>query len=126
MTTRTGIKKPLSTVPLEDAHGGSGRRQLIFSKTEPFVSTKLEAMTKGFLPSGAAYDWHEHDKVDEFFFIVAGTGFIEYADGTKFDYAEDDFFYNPCNLKHRIVNTGTGDSIFYFIRVAAGEQHEGS
>ena len=114
---RAPEKKSLSSIPLEDAHGGSGQRQLIFSKSEPYVSRQFEAMTKGFLPATAAYDWHHHDGVDEFFFVVFGTGIVEYADGTRFDYAADDFFYNPSGLEHRIENTGSETSIFYFIRI---------
>ncbi len=112
-------KKSLSGVPVEDAHGGSGQRQLIFSRSEQYVSPQLEALTKGFLPEHAAYEWHKHDGIDEFFFVVDGTGYIEYEDGTKFTYSKDDFFYNPAGLKHRIENTGHGVSIFYFTRVNA-------
>jgi len=114
--TRKPIKKSLSDVPLEHAHGGSGSRQVIFSKMDA-VSSQFEAWTKGFLPVGSAYDWHHHDAVDEFFIILNGKGFIEYKDGTKFNYDTGDVFYNPAGLPHRIENTDDKENIFFFIRV---------
>jgi len=83
------------------------------------VSPQFEAMTKGFLPPGASYDWHQHDGVDELFLVVDGTGSIEYADGSKFDYRSGDIFYSPAGLSHKLVNTGQADNIFYFIRLNA-------
>lgn len=110
------IKKSLSEIPLEEAHGGSGSRQLIFSKNDK-VSSQFEAWTKGYLPVGACYDWHHHDKVDEFFIVLKGIGTIEYKDGTKFDYKAGDVMYNPAGLAHKIENTDSVENEFYFIRL---------
>lgn len=112
------IKKNLSTIQKEDAHAGAGQRQVLFSKSDS-VSSPFEAWTKGFLPAGGCYDWHEHQNIDEYFIVIQGKGFIEYSDGTKFDYSTDDIFFNPANLSHRIVNQGDKESIFYFIRMNA-------
>lgn len=102
---------------MEDAHGGSGSRQLILSKKDP-VSSQLDAVTKGFLPSGKAYDWHDHDKIDELWLVLQGTGIVEYKSGEKFIYKPGDFIYNPANIAHRIENTGIETSEFYFFRFA--------
>ena len=116
---RVPTKKSLSEIQVEEAHGGAGKRQMIFHKSEPFVSSQFEAMTKGFLPPGVSYDWHQHDEVDEFFLVVAGEGEIEYTDGRKFSYKADDVFYSPAGISHRLSNTGTNDNIFYFVRINA-------
>ncbi|HEY1097212.1 MAG TPA: cupin domain-containing protein [Alphaproteobacteria bacterium] len=115
-TARKPIKKSLSSIQKEEAHGGSGSRQVIFSPADQ-LSSQFEAWTKGYLPAGASYDWHQHDAVDEFFIVLEGTGYIEYKDGTKFDYKKDDTFCNPAGLAHKIENTGTIESIFYFFRL---------
>lgn len=114
--TKKPIKKSLSDIKIEEAHGGSGSRQMIFSPADN-VSGPFEAWTKGFLPAGKAYDWHHHDGVDEFFIVLDGTGIITYEGGEPISYKEDDVFYNPENLPHRIENTGNVDSVFYFIRM---------
>jgi len=118
-TAREPIKKTLKNLPLEDAHGGSGQRQLIFQKSEPFVSSCFEAMTKGFLPAGSSYEWHTHDGIDELFIVVSGIGFIEYENGVRFDFQEGDVLYSPADLSHRIQNTGETTSEFFFIRIAS-------
>jgi mannose-6-phosphate isomerase-like protein (cupin superfamily) len=116
MMMRVPIKKAMSDIAIEEAHNGSGSRQLIFSATDK-ISSQFEAWTKGFLPAGAAYDWHHHDGVDEFFIVLTGTGVISYKDGTEFAYQTGDSFYNPAGLEHRIENTGAQESVFYFVRV---------
>ena len=110
--------KHISEIPVEGAHGGSGSRQLLLSPSDP-VSPKFQAMTKGFLPAGAIFDWHDHDKIDEFFLVLRGTGCIEFETGVKMDYKPDDLIYVPSNTKHRIENTGSVENEFYFIRLDA-------
>lgn len=103
-------------VQIEDAHGGSGRRQLLLSKSDP-ISSQLEAMTKGLIPPKGAYDWHTHENIDEFFLVTQGTGVIEFEDGTKIEYSKDDLIYIPSNTKHRIENTSEVENEFIFIRI---------
>lgn len=110
------LKKSLISIPFEEAHGGSGKRQVIFSSQDN-VSSQFEAWTKGFLPVGEKYDWHSHINVDEFFIVLSGIGVVEYEDGTYFTYQEGDVMYNPSDLKHRIINEGDVESVFYFIRM---------
>lgn len=116
---RAPAKKSLSEIQVEHAHGGSGSRQLIFSKDDIFISSQLEAMTKGFLPKGGVFDWHSHDRVDEFFLVVNGVGRIDYENKVSFTYSSGDIIYNPANLAHRLENTGEDDNIFFFVRINA-------
>lgn len=113
---RKPFKKHLNTIDVESAHGGSGRRQLILSKDDP-ISSQLHAMTKGFLTPKGVFDWHIHEDIDEFFFVIKGTGVIQFEDGTKFEYVKDDLIYIPSNVKHRIENTGEIENEFFFIRL---------
>lgn len=110
------IKRSLNQVPLEDTHGGSGQKQLIFSSTDN-ISQQFEAWTKGYLPSHASYDWHHHVDIAELFIVLSGSGIIEYEDGTKYKYVKDDVFFNPENLPHKITDQSVAGSTFYFIRV---------
>jgi mannose-6-phosphate isomerase-like protein (cupin superfamily) len=115
---RKPIHKNIADIPMEGAHDGSGSRQLLFSTAED-VSSQFEAATKGFLSPGFEFDWHHHDGVDEMWIVLQGEGFIEYKDGTRFDYKADDVIYNPADLSHRIVATGSEESIYYFVRFNA-------
>lgn len=113
---RIPFKKQINDVEIEEAHGGSGRRQLILSKSDP-ISSQMEAMTKGFIPPKGQYDWHQHLNIDELFLVIQGIGIIEFEDGSKFEYSKDDVIYIPSNTKHRIENTGDIENEFIFIRV---------
>jgi mannose-6-phosphate isomerase-like protein (cupin superfamily) len=113
---RKPFKKNINDVKIEEAHGGSGRRQLLLSKSDP-ISTQMEAMTKGFIPPKGFYDWHSHENVDEFFLVTQGVGIIEFEDGSKFAYSKDDLIYIPSNTKHRIENTGEVENEFVFVRI---------
>ena len=114
---KTPFKKSIGNIGIEGGvHNGAGRRQILLSSVDN-ISENIEAMTKGFLPPGAAYDWHCHDNIDEFFIVLSGQGTVEFEDGTKIDYKEGDLVYKPAPMKHKHINTGDTDSIFYFIRV---------
>ncbi len=113
---RTPFKKHLNDIPIEEAHGGSGKRQMILSNEDP-VSTQLQAMTKGFLPAEGVFEWHGHEGVDEFFLVLAGEGVIEFEDGKKITYKQDDLIYIPSGSTHKITNTGRETGEFFFIRL---------
>ncbi|HUB92525.1 MAG TPA: cupin domain-containing protein [Candidatus Saccharimonadales bacterium] len=115
-TMRKPFKKSLKDIPVEEAHGGSGSRQLLLSKKDP-VSSQMEAMTKGFLPVGKVFDWHRHENIDELFLVIRGTGIIQFEDGTEMQYRPDDLIYIPSNTKHRIENNGKEENQFYFVRL---------
>ncbi len=113
---RKPFKKHLHEVLIEEAHGGSGRRQLILSK-EDTISNQLQAMTKGYLAPGAAFDWHSHEDIDELIFVLKGGGVIFFEDETNIKYGKDDLVYVPGNAKHRIEALGMEESEFFFIRI---------
>ena len=72
-------------------------------------------MTKGFLVAGGFFDWHNHEDIDEFFLVIKGYGIIEFEDGIKFEYKNEDLIYTPADVKHKI--TAREDSEFIFIRL---------
>ncbi len=113
---RIPFKKSLDQIPLEEAHGGTGSRQLILSKSDP-VSPYFEAMTKGYLKAWTKFDWHFHDKIDEFFLSIKGSGVIEFKNADSFSYKEGDIIYIPSNIEHRITASESVDNEFYFIRL---------
>ena len=113
---KTPFKKSIGDIEIEGAHGGAGRRQMLLSSADN-ISKNLEAATKGFLASGGVFDWHNHDNIDEFFIVLAGQGTVEFEDGKKIEYKENDLVYIPSKIKHKIINTGSKDNVFYFIRV---------
>lgn len=119
---RSPFKKNIEQVPVEDAHGGSGSRKLLLSKSDS-VSSHLQAMTKGFLPPGGVWDWHKHEAIDEYFVVLKGRSRIEYRDGSSMDCQVDDLIYIPSEIEHRITNLGTEVAEFYFVRLNAGAQN---
>ncbi|MCC6323400.1 cupin domain-containing protein [Candidatus Nomurabacteria bacterium] len=111
---RKPFRKNLSEIPVEEAHGGSGKRKLILSREDP-ISNQLQAMTKGFLAANGYFDWHEHENIDEFFLVIKGTGVVEFEDGTTIEYQTEDIVYMPSNIKHKM--TAKKESEFLFIRL---------
>lgn len=83
-------KLKLKDIPLEDAHGGSGKRQVLV-KTEDVATDHLEAITKGFLNPGFFYDWHTHKDIDEIFIVLKGHGMFYFEDESS-RYKEGDVF----------------------------------
>ncbi|MES2930961.1 MAG: cupin domain-containing protein [Patescibacteria group bacterium] len=112
--TRKPFKKNISEIPVEEAHGGNGKRKLILS-TKDSISNQLHAMTKGFLAVNGCFDWHEHEDIDEFFLVIKGMGIVEFEDGTTMEYKTEDIIYMSSNLKHKI--TAQEDSEFFFMRI---------
>lgn len=113
---RKPFKKNINKIQIEEAHGGSGRRQLLLSKSDP-ISSQMEAITKGFLAPKGVFDWHKHENIDELFLVIKGIGIIEFEDGSNFEYLKDDLIYIPSNIKHRIENTGEVENEFIFVRI---------
>ncbi len=111
---RKPFKKNLAEISIEEAHGGSGKRQLILSEKDS-ISSQLSAMTKGFLKAGDCFDWHSHENIDEFFFVIKGAGMIEFKDSDIMKYNIEDLIYTPANTEHKI--TAQEDSEFFFIRL---------
>lgn len=113
---RKPFKKSLTQIPIEKAHGGTGNRQVILSKSDD-VSQYFEAMTKGYLKGWAKFDWHSHNKIDEFFLVIKGSGIIEFKDKDSLNYQKDDIVYIPSNTEHRMIASENDDNEFYFIRL---------
>jgi quercetin dioxygenase-like cupin family protein len=109
------IKRAAIDIPKEEAHGGSGARQ-VFASPEYLKSTNLEAMTHGFLPAGNIFDWHEHKDIEEIMFILKGEGIIEDEDG-QYTYAAGDVFIHPANTQHKITNNSKEEHEMIFVRV---------
>lgn len=108
-------KKTINDVPLEEAHGGSGKRRLYIDKGQT-TSKNIEAMTHGYLDAGKAFDWHDHPSIEEVVYVLKGTGIVEDRDGT-YDYAVGDLFLFPPDVEHRIENTGSQTSEYVFFRI---------
>lgn len=117
------LKRNLSEIPLEEAHGGTGARQMLLSPHLE-LSNNWEAVTKGFLRSGNAFDWHNHKDTDEIFIVTAGHGKFLYKENDQEivqDYEPDDVFIVPANIFHRIEATGQKTTEGFFVRVKAEE-----
>ena len=113
---RKPFSKNINDIPLEQAHGGSGSRQMLLSK-EDAVSRHFQAMTKGFLAPKGVFDWHDHAGVDEYFIVLDGLGTIEFREGAIWDLKKDELIYIPADTEHRIENIGDGMLSFYFVRL---------
>jgi len=110
-------KLNINDIPIEEAHGGSGARQVLV-KPEHVASPYLEAVTKGFLKPGSVFDWHFHQDTDEIFIVIRGEGKY-YCENEITNYKEADVMITPANLKHKIEAGGTEENEYYFIRVKA-------
>lgn len=110
-------KQHIKDIPKEEAHGGSGTRQMLV-KPEHVASPYMEAITKGFLKPGSIFDWHAHQDTDEICIVLKGTGKY-YCEDEITDYAEGDVMTTPANLPHKIEAGGTEENEYYFIRVKA-------
>src|SRR5574338_1646197 len=73
-------KLSIQTVPVEEAHGGSGARQMLV-RPEHVATPFLDAVTKGYLKSGGMFDWHNHPDTDEIFIVTQGEGEYHYREG---------------------------------------------
>ena len=107
----------LSEIPVEEAHGGSGARQVLV-KPEHVTSKFFEAITKGFLKQGGVFDWHSHSDTDETFIVLKGEGKF-YCEDEVTDYKEGDVIIIQGNTKHKIEAKGTETNEYYFVRVKA-------
>ncbi|HEX7042050.1 MAG TPA: cupin domain-containing protein [Patescibacteria group bacterium] len=108
-------KKNISEIPLEEAHGGSGSRQMLLN-VDAVMSKNWEAVTKGFLPQGSMFDWHIHDDSDEMFLVTRGTGKF-YCEGEITEYTPGDIILVKAKTKHKIVNDGDETTEGFFIRI---------
>jgi quercetin dioxygenase-like cupin family protein len=108
------IKKASESVKREDAHGGSGGRRLYVSTNE-LENPDFQALTYGFLPAKAKFEWHCHDGIEEIMLVLKGKGIVRDRDG-EYSYKEGDLFIYPQNIEHEIENTGEEEHEYIFIR----------
>ncbi len=108
------VVRHLGSIPLEAAHDGAGRRQLVFSNPD-IPNSKLEAVTVGFLPAKGRFKAHKHDGIDEVMMMRKGCGRIE-SGKKKLGVSPGDFVLFPAGVTHAIINTGKGKLAAQFIR----------
>ena len=97
----------------EDAHGGSGGRKLFLDDNEV---ANIQGMTYGFLPAGAKFAWHNHEKLNEVMFVLKGSGSVRDEDGV-YPYTVGDIFTFPEGIFHEIENNSEEEHEYIFIRV---------
>lgn len=108
-------KRHISEIPIEEAHAGSGSRQMLFDASGA-KSSKWEAVTKGFIPVGSMFDWHEHGDSDEMFLVTRGTGKF-FCEDKETSYQAGDVILVGAGTKHKIVNDGEATTEGFFIRI---------
>ncbi|MFA5023978.1 MAG: cupin domain-containing protein [Patescibacteria group bacterium] len=97
----------------EDAHGGSGGRKLLLADNEV---KNVQGMTHGFLPAGAKFAWHAHERMNEVMFVLKGQGTVRDEDDI-YPYSEGDVFVFPQGIFHEIENTSKEEHEYIFIRI---------
>jgi quercetin dioxygenase-like cupin family protein len=105
----------LKDIPVEQAHGGSGSRQVLVSP-DKMTTPYFEAMTKGYLDPGKSYDWHSHQDTDEIFFVIKGEGKF-HSENEVIEFKEGDIVTIYANSTHKIEAGGSSTNEYYFIRV---------
>lgn len=109
------IKRSVTEIPKEEAHGGSGSRK-VYASPDQLKSTHFEAMTHGWLPAKQTFDWHEHKDIEEIMVVLRGTGEVHDKDGV-YEYAPGDVFVFPANIQHKIHNPTDQEHEMIFVRV---------
>lgn len=107
------IKKSHTTFVREDAHGGSGGRKLLLADNE---MKNVQGMTYGYLPAGAIFAWHMHEKMNEVMLVLKGEGTVRDEDGT-YPYSSGDVFIFPEGIFHEIENTSNEEHEYIFVRI---------
>ncbi len=111
------IKRSDKDIPLEEAHGGSGSRKVYVSPAH-LQSKHFEMMTRGYLPGGQTFDWHNHEGVEEIMVVVTGNGEVHDEDG-KYSYEPGDVFVFPNSVRHKIHNPSQHQHEMIFVRIKA-------
>jgi mannose-6-phosphate isomerase-like protein (cupin superfamily) len=105
----------LGEVAQEDAHGGSGKRRMVFRNSDA-PKSRLEAVSVGYLPKGGTFEWHRHDGIDEIIAIMRGKATVK-SGGRTFPVKAGDFLLVPSATMHKIINTGPKKMQALFVRV---------
>ena len=109
------IKRDANSIAKEEAHGGSGARKVLAAE-ELMTGKNLEAVTHGFLPAGATFDWHNHVGTDEVMIVLRGSGVVSDEDG-DYAYGSGDVFIFPSDIDHKVHNPTDEEHEMLFVRV---------
>ena len=109
------IKRSSNIIKTEEAHGGAGSRK-VYANNDQLKSVHFDAMTRGWLPAGKTFDWHDHDNMEEIMVVVSGMGEVHDEEGV-YEYAPGDVFVFPTNTKHKIHNPTAIEHEMIFVRV---------
>jgi mannose-6-phosphate isomerase-like protein (cupin superfamily) len=109
------IKREASSIQKEQAHGGSGARKVL-TTNEHTTGENLDAITHGYLPAGASFDWHHHQNIDEIMIVLTGEGEVSDEDGS-YEYQPGDVYIFPADIQHMIHNPTNIEHEMIFIRV---------
>jgi quercetin dioxygenase-like cupin family protein len=107
--------KNISQIPFEGTHSLPNSRQTLATKND-LVTDNIDALTKGILPPGQIWDWHEHAEYDELCIVLSGEGLFVWDDQSH-NYQKDDVIIIPAGNKHKIEALGDKNSEFYFVRI---------
>lgn len=107
--------KKISQIPFEGTHSLPNSRQTLATK-EDLITNNIDALTKGILPPGEIWDWHEHEEYDELCIVLEGQGNFVWGD-EKHGYQKDDVIIIPAGNRHKIEAVGDKNSEFYFVRI---------
>lgn len=105
----------ISEIPFEGTHDLPNSRQTLATKDD-VVTNNIDALTKGVLPAGKVWDWHNHQDYDELCIVLKGEG-IFYWEDEKVNYSAEDVIIIPAQGKHKIEAIGSIDNEFYFVRI---------
>lgn len=108
-------KRSKSEIIKEEAHGGSGSRE-VYASPDHLKSSHFEMMTRGYLPAGKTFDWHDHPGTEEIMVVVRGHGEVSDEDGT-YTYEPGDVFVFPADTLHKIHNPTQEEHEMIFVRV---------
>ena len=108
-------KRSKSEIIKEEAHGGSGSRE-VYASPDHLKSSHFEMMTRGYLPAGKTFDWHDHPATEEIMVVVRGRGEVSDEDGT-YTYEPGDVFVFPADTQHKIHNPSQEEHEMIFVRV---------
>lgn len=94
--------------PSPNAHGGKGTILYRRLWDRDDFNTNWEFVDHCLLPPGTSIGYHQHNNIEEVYFIVSGTGRVTVNDHTWEVKVGDAI---PCTLhdSHGIYNNGTGD-----------------
>jgi len=117
------VKKPskekilvrhISSVVPEDAHGGSGKRKMVYSHLD-VPKSRLEAVSVGYLPKNGTFDWHMHNGIDEVIAVTKGKAAVD-TGGRTIHVRAGDYLLVPSRKMHRITNPGPDKMEALYVR----------